>query len=366
MVAVAIADDGTIATITPMEAATDLYLAPGLVDLQVNGYRGIDLNDGALTPERVSALSRALLVHGITRYLPTVITASEPSIVAALGAIAEAVETDRLTRDMVMGIHVEGPFLSPEDGPRGAHPQAHIRPPDITEVDRWQAACGGLVALVTFSPHWESSPKFVSELVARGIRVALGHTHATAEEVHAAATAGAVLSTHLGNGAAALLPRHPNFIWAQLADDRLCASLIADGHHLPADTLKVMMRAKGLERVILVSDTAALGGMAPGLYEQPIGGNVEVTADGRLAIAGTPYLAGAWRNLNENVALAVSMAGLTLDEALGLATVNPARLMGRDATLAIGQRADLIAFRYQSGARTLTIENVWLAGRKEV
>jgi N-acetylglucosamine-6-phosphate deacetylase len=178
--------------------------------------------------------------------------------------------------------------------------------------------------------------------------------------------AGARLSTHLGNGAAAMLPRHPNLIWTQLADDRLTATLIADGHHLPADTLRVFLRAKGLDRAILVSDAAAPGGCAPGIYHSAIGAEVELSADGRLSMRGTPYLAGAARSLSENVALAMRMAGLTLAEALTLATRNPARFAGGGGVLEPGARADLILFDHAPGDARLTLRGVWLAGERVV
>ena len=172
------------------------------------------------------------------------------------------------------------------------------------------------------------------------------------------------LSTHLGNGAAAVLPRHPNFIWAQLADDRLTASFIADGHHLPADTLKSMLRAKGLSRAVLVSDSVALGGMPPGIYEQQIGGRVELSADGRLGIVGTPYLAGAARPLKDGVAMAARSAGLALADALKLATENPGRFVGGRGRLAVGAAADLMRFRWRPGDPTLAIDAGLSTGRE--
>lgn len=344
----------------------DCFLAPGLVDLQVNGYAGFDLNSGAVEPRTVSALARAMLAHGVTSFLPTVITASEEAISQALAAVASARDEDPIVRAMVPGIHVEGPFISPNDGPRGAHPAEHVRKPDIAEVERWQKACGGLVTMITLSPHWPESAAFIAAARDMGITIAIGHTDASAEEVHAAAQAGASLSTHLGNGAAATLPRHPNFIWAQLADDRLTAAFIADGHHLPADTLKAMTRAKGLEKSVLVSDVAALGGLAPGLYAQAIGGQVELTADGRLGIAGTPYLAGAARNLNEDIVSAMALTGLPLADVLRMATENPGRFAGGRGRIAIGGRADFVRFRLVPGRSSLEIVDVWLDGIKVV
>ncbi|KGM33979.1 N-acetylglucosamine-6-phosphate deacetylase, partial [Inquilinus limosus] len=273
--------DGRIAAIEDGPAGETAWLSAGLVDLQVNGFAGHDLNGGGLVPETVARLSAALRRDGVTTFLPTLITAPEASITAALAAIAEARAADPLIAHMIPAVHVEGPHISPEDGPRGAHPRDQVRPPDLAEFDRWQAACGGLVGLVTLSPHHDGAPDYIRGLTARGVLVAIGHTDASPAQIAAAVEAGAALSTHLGNGIAATLPRHPNPIWSQLAEDRLTASFIADGHHLPADVLKAMLRAKGLERAVLVSDAAALGGLAPGLYDQPVGGRVELTADGR-------------------------------------------------------------------------------------
>ncbi|ODT66839.1 MAG: N-acetylglucosamine-6-phosphate deacetylase [Pelagibacterium sp. SCN 63-23] len=356
--------EGRIASIQPASAAATHYVAAGLIDLQINGFAGHDLNDGKVTPETVGALCRTLLSLGVTAFLPTIITASEASIIAALGAIAAARRADPIALAMIPGIHVEGPSIGREDGPRGAHPLAHVRPPSLDEFARWQQACGDLVSMVTLSPDYPEAPAYITELARRGVHVAIGHTGASAEEVHAAIAAGASLSTHLGNGSAAMLPRHPNFLWAQLAADALTATFIADGFHLPADTLKAMLRAKGLERSVLVSDVVALGGMPAGRYANPIGGMVDVRADGRIGVADTPYLAGAGLPLAANVALAIRLAGLSLSQALALASTNPGRFCGRAGTLAIGAPADLICFDWHEGADSLTIRQTFLAGQQ--
>jgi N-acetylglucosamine-6-phosphate deacetylase len=356
--------DGRIAAIEPAELASGPFIAAGLIDLQVNGFRGLDLNDGAVTPARVAALSRMMAGLGVTTYLPTLITASRASLCSAMSAIAEARRQDPLCERMIPFIHVEGPFLAPEDGPRGGHPREHIRPPDLDEVAQWQRASGNLVGKITLSPHHNRIQYFIRALAEQRILVAIGHTSATAEQIRDAVSAGARLSTHLGNGAAATLPRHPNFIWAQLADDRLDAGFIADGFHLPADTFKAMLRAKGLERSYLVSDTTAAGGLPPGIYDQPIGGHVEVGSDGRLSVVGTPYLAGASRPLREDVALAIRMAELTLAEGLQLATLNPGRFVGHRGRLAKGEVADLIVFDWQPDAASLTIRETFVAGER--
>jgi N-acetylglucosamine-6-phosphate deacetylase len=338
----------------------DLWLAPGLIDLQVNGYQGLDFNSEDLTEDIVIELARRVLATGVTAFLPTIITGSEEKITACLRTIASAREREPWLRHIIPGVHIEGPHLSPEDGPRGAHPREHIRPPSMDEFDRWQQACGDLVRLVTISPHWPDAATYIRVLRERGVLVSLGHTNASVEQIHAAVDAGAMLSTHLGNGVAGTLPRHPNLLWAQMADDRLTAMLIADGHHLPADTLKVMLRAKGLNRIILTSDTVSLAGMPPGLYDTPVGGRVELTPEGRLCLPGTQLLAGSVTPLKDSVAL-LANTQLSLAEALQPATENPARVLGRTANLQVGSDADLIRFAWQPGAE-LSIESILLEG----
>ena len=352
--------DGVIAAIVDASSEDSAWLSPGLVDLQINGYLGLDLNADDLTPDTVIDLARRVLSTGVTTFLPTIITASEEKIIACLRAIAAARQINATVRHMIPGVHVEGPHLSPNDGSRGAHPREHIRPPSVAEFDRWQRASGDLVRLVTISPHFEEALHYIAALHARGVLVSIGHTHASPEQIRAAINAGATLSTHLGNAVADPLPRHPNLLWTQLADDHLTAMFIADGHHLPDDTLKVMLRAKGLERSILVSDVVALGGMPPGLYETPVGGLVELTPDGRLSLPGTRFLAGSVAPLKDGVGH-LAATQLSLSEALRLATRNPARLLGRAGELKVGAPADLIRFCWDAGSE-IKIETALVQG----
>ncbi len=341
--------DGRIQSIEAAKHDDEAWLAPGLVDLQINGFGGDDLNGDALDPETVLRLTKKVVATGVTTYLPTIITASEEKIVAALHAIAEARKMDAFAAHLIPAAHLEGPHISAEDGYLGAHPREHVRPPSLAEFDRWQQACGGLVGMVTMSPHYENLTEYISGLVARGVHVAIGHSAATPEQITAAVDAGARLSTHLGNAVPRELPRHPNLLWTQMADDRLTATLIADGHHLPADTLKVMVRAKSVARAILVSDAVALAGMPPGLYDTPVGGRVELHADGRLNLVGSPFLAGATLPLRKMIPKAMMMCGLSLGEALRMATENPGRFAGGRGLLRVGHAADLIRFTTHGG-----------------
>lgn len=351
-----------IAEIAPGPAEETAWLAHGFIDLQVNGYGGCDLNGDTIDADLVVALVERLAATGVTTFLPTLITASESAIIRALRAIAEARASSAPAAHAIPFVHIEGPFLSADDGPRGAHPREHIRPPDLSEFDRWQAASGGLVGMVTLSPHWENATDFIRALASNGVRIALGHTHATAAQIQAAADAGASLSTHLGNGIAGLLPRHPNPIWAQLADDRLTATFIADGFHLPADTLKSMLRAKSIERSIFVSDATALAGMPEGSYSANIGGEVELRADGRLTMKGSDFLAGAALPLKDGIANAVSSSVCTLADAVRMATENPGRLVGDCGVLRVGATADLVRFTLDEESKRMTIETVLVEG----
>ncbi len=357
-------DDGVICAINEEKNPDSGYLGAGLVDLQVNGYGGMDFNAPDIAADMVLAICQKLLALGVTRFLPTIITACETDIVNALKTIAQARDNHPIIGRMVAGVHVEGPAISPIDGPRGAHPLAHVRAPSIAEFARWQEAGQGGVKLVTLAPEHAGAQEYIKALTGQNVHVSIGHTNASADQIAMAVAAGASMSTHLGNGAAAMLPRHPNFIWAQLANERLSAMFIADGHHLPPETFKAMVRAKGVDKSILVSDSVALAGMPPGVYEQVIGGKVELSADGRISMVGTPFLAGAGTPLGANIARAIKMADLSLADALKMATKNPGRFVGGLGRLALGQRADIIRFDWVKDAQSLDIRHVWLAGRQ--
>jgi len=355
--------DGRITAVEEGASNETAWLAPGLIDLQVNGYDGDDFNADALTVEAVQRMALHLLATGVTTFQPTIITASEEKIVHNLRIIAAARKASPLLAYMISSVHLEGPHIATEDGPRGAHPIEYVRPPDLAEFGRWQAASGNLVGMVTLSPHYDNAREYIQALSQQGILVSLGHSGATPDQIHAAAIAGARLSTHLGNGIANALPRHPNLIWAQLAEDRLTVTLIADGHHLPTDTLKVMLCAKTVSRAILITDLVMLAGMPPGKYETPVGGKVELHADGLLNIAGTSFLAGATTTLKDAIAFVAANTGFSLGDALQMTTENPGRFVGDRGVLRVGAPADLIRFRWEEGSSTLAIENIVVQGK---
>ena len=356
-------EHGLIQEIRPGTRDEEAWISSGLIDLQVNGYGGEDANAADADPETIIALTRKVIATGVTTYLPTIITAMEEEIIARLKVVAEARRREQFVADAIPYVHVEGPSISDLDGPRGAHRRESVRPPSVAEFARWQEASDGLVGMVTLSPHYEESAEYIAHLSKRGVHVAIGHTAASKVAIERAVDAGAVLSTHLGNGIGDTIPRHANVLWPQLADDRLTATMIADGHHVPYDMLKVMIRSKGSERSILVSDAVALAGMPAGIYETAVGGKVELHPNGRLSVAGTNFLAGASRPLKDGVARLVSR-GISLPDALRMATENPGKFVGGLGFLRVGAAADLIRFGLEERADSLRIDRVITKGKE--
>jgi N-acetylglucosamine-6-phosphate deacetylase len=357
---IALEFDDRIRGIEPCEPGRDdpLWIAPGFIDIQVNGFAGVDFNNPSASQPEIDHAIRTIAATGVTRCLPTVITGSPDDMLACLRNLRMA----QKTLPPIAGFHVEGPHIGIEDGPRGAHPARWVRPPDIAEFRRWQEATEGNIRLVTLSPHWPDAPAYIETIARAGVTASIGHTGATAEQIAAAVDAGATLSTHLGNGAHAVMRRHPNYIWDQLAEDRLSASFIVDGIHLGQAYLRAALRAKTVARTILVTDASAPAGATPGRYrlgEQ----DADLTPDGRVVLAGTDKLAGSALRMNEGVANLVRLGGLTLAEAIRTATVNPARIIhleGRMKGLQPGDRADLVFFRMTNGA--IDIDSVYLDG----
>ena len=293
----------------------------GFVDLQVNGFAGVDFNDPTTSTEQVLGAVAALRARGVTRFLPTLISSS-PAAFARCAATLLAARTTA-----IVGLHLEGPYISPEDGPRGAHRREDTSAASTDDFTRRQEAARGHIKLVTLAPEVPGALRLIEHLRSAGVRVAIGHTAATPGQIRDAVRAGATLSTHLGNGCAQVLPRHPNFLWEQLAADELTASLIVDGHHLPPATVKVMVRAKTPSRVVLVTDAIAAAGQPPGHYQL---GALKVRLDesGRVAVPGQPNLAGSALSMDRAVANMVRFAGVSIEEALAMASTLPAAYLG--------------------------------------
>lgn len=304
-----------------------LFLSPGWVDIQVNGFAGVNLSAAGLQLEDLLSMNMHLRLEGVAAWCPTLVTGPSQQIEQNLRVILAACRMDPVLDAAIAGIHLEGPFISPEDGARGAHSLAHVHPPDWEEFQRWQAAAQGRIRLVTLAPEAPGAIQFIRQAVRLGITIAIGHTAASTAVIREAVDAGASLSTHLGNGIASQLHRHANPLWDQLADDRLFASLIFDGFHLPPNVMRVVLRAKGIDRCVLVSDAVSLARMPAGIYETPIGGKVELHQNGRLSLYGTEYLAGSASSLKDCIEVAVRMAGCSLAQAVQMASRNPLRVL---------------------------------------
>jgi N-acetylglucosamine-6-phosphate deacetylase len=349
--------------IRPLEDAP--FIASGFIDLQVNGFAGVDYNSPSSTHDQIAHSVRAQFACGVTRFFPTVITGPPEKMTAALRNLASAKESIHEGPAME-AFHLEGPYISPEDGPRGAHPALWVRPPDLDEFLRFQEAARGNIRLVTLSPEWPAAPRFISKMVEQGVVASIGHTRTSSSQIADAVSAGATLSTHLGNGTDAVLPKNSNYIWDQLAEDRLAASFIVDGFHLPSSFLNVALRAKGLERSLLVTDAVMPAGCPPGPYRL---GEVEVELhrDGSVRLAGGSRLAGSALRMEQAIANVMRTASLSLREAVTLATRNPARvgrIASRQRGLNPGDRADLVLFRLDEATGQIHILETFLNGER--
>jgi N-acetylglucosamine-6-phosphate deacetylase len=323
------------------------WIAPALFDLQINGCLGISFNSTSLTAEQVRAVVDECRRHGLGGLLPTVITGSFEAIAHGLATLSQSCESDPVVGQAVPGFHLEGPYISPDDGPRGAHPKERVRDPDLDEFRRWQDAAGGRIRLATLAPERPGALRFIETLSRTGVVVAIGHTAATPVQIRDAVAAGARLSTHLGNGSHAVLPRHDNYVWEQLAMDGLWASLIPDGQHLPDALIKVILRVKTPARTIITCDASALAGLPPGRYRE-WDTDLEVLPTGKVVVSGTPFLAGSGLFTDACIPVVMRAGGVGLREAIDMAGARPRELLGLPKwELAPGSRAPLMLFDWE-------------------
>lgn len=353
--------NGRITSIEPAAGnGSEPYLLPGFIDLQLNGYLGFDFNSPATTPEEILTAIREVRKTGVTSLCPTIITGSADHIEGCIANLVRAIELYPEVDRAVIGLHIEGPYISPEDGPRGAHPLADVRPPDWDEFHRWQELSGGRIRILTLSPEWPGAVEFISRVAATDVVVSIGHTAASPDQIASAVDAGARMSTHLGNGSHAKIDRHPNYIWEQLGNDNLWGCFIVDGHHLPPSVVKCMIRAKSVAHSILVTDAIAAAGLPPGMHRL---GNVEVEVlpSRRVNLPGTPYLAGSVLEMDRAIEMTVAFAGISLEDAVRMATINPARALGVEdeiGSIAVGMRADLLLANWDNATLSIKPETV--------
>lgn len=333
------------------------WVSPALFDLQINGCHGISFNSPELTEADVRHVVEHCRRHGIASLFPTLVTNSFEAIAHGFRTLAASVANDPIVRQSVPGFHLEGPYISGDDGPRGAHPKIHVRSPSVDEFHQWQQAANGMIRLVTLAPELPGALDFISQVSREHVVIAIGHTAASPEQIRAAVLAGAKLSTHLGNGAHANLPRHPNYIWEQLAADELIASIIPDGHHLPASVVKSIIRGKTLSRTIITCDASSLAGSAPGRYRQ-WDSEFEVLDSGKIIVPGTPFLAGSGVFTDRCISTVIEQTGITLQQAIDCASRQPRELFGfAPFELAVGSRDPFMLFDWQLG-KPFTVRQV--------
>jgi len=332
-----------------------------LFDSKVNGFAGVDFNAKDLTPDDVHRAAQAISATGVTTFFPTLITASFERLLHQLKVLKAAIENDPFVSKTCGGIHLEGPYISSAEGPRGVHPVQFIRPPQWEEFERLQEACGGRIRLITLAPEKEGSLHFIEKAVSKGVVVAIGHTEASEEILDAACEAGARLSTHLGNGIGNLILRHRNPFQKQLGMDGLMASIIADGIHLPDYVVKNIVRTKGPERILLCTDAISGASQPPGRYRLT-DLEVETGKDGRTRFVGTDSLAGSTLSMPKAIANVIKFAGIDLRTAIKMATENGRKLFPEMiGMIAPDQPANLVVFRFDGEVK---IEKTILMGEE--
>jgi N-acetylglucosamine-6-phosphate deacetylase len=303
---------------------------PGFVDLQVNGFRGVDFADPDLTEERFAEACHAVLEGGVAAFLPTLITCPVEVCRRNLSLIARAMRRSDL-EGRVLGVHLEGPFISREPGYIGAHPTEHVHFPAPSLLEEMQRWADGAIRLLTMAAELPSAMELAQCARGLGIAVSVGHSHCTQSDLRRLAEAGAAALTHLGNGIPSELPRHDNPIWAGLASDDLTAMIIADGHHLPEPVIRVILRVKGADRTVVVSDLCPIAGLPPGEH-LCFGSRVILEESGRVSLPERDCLAASGNTMLEGMNHLASLGILSEEELLAVGFLNPMRLIGADPT----------------------------------
>jgi len=361
-------ENGKVTRIEPCQQGSpcdfggaDFYVSPGFFDPQVNGFAGVDFNSPRLTLEGLHQAARSIASTGVTCFLPTLITSSQEKMIRQLKIIASALNSDALLRKMCYGIHLEGPYISPEDGPRGVHPREYVRPPQWEELEKFQEACEGRIKCLTLAPEVKGAIPFVKKGVAHGIVIGIGHTHATEKVIEEAVQAGARLSCHLGNATPKPLSRHQNLIRKQLAMDRLMMSIIADGIHLPREVVRDFVQTKGIDGILLTTDCMAAAGASPGRYAL---GEVEVEAgpDGTARSVTTSRLAGSTLTMDRAITNVIQFTGISLPSAIRMATKNGQKIFREvRGEILPGDSADLVLFEYPGKVK---VRSTWIGEEK--
>lgn len=337
--------DGKITQVDTVERS-GWNVSPGFIDMQLNGFHGVDFCGDDLTAEEAVSSLPWIWKTGCTTFCATVITNTFEKQTRSFRVLEEARAQDRRFAATVPCYHQEGPYIS--NGPsHGAHNPLFAKAPDWDEFSRLQEAANGHIGMVTLAPEWPGTAGFIRKAVDSGVLVSIGHTDCAAEDVRRAVDAGATMSTHLGNGCPQMIHRHLFPIWAQLGEDRLTAGLIPDLFHLPAEVLRVFLRVKTLERCVLVTDAVHVAGLAPGRYmlgDSP----VDLDAAGKVTAHRGGGLGGSSVAMNDAIWRFAKATGVSIEDAIGCVTRVPARLLGRYplcSAVEPGQPANLVSWR---------------------
>ena len=301
---------------------------PGFIDLQVNGYLQVDFSDSTLTDEQFAYAASKLLDTGCAAFLPTVITSSPETYRHNFAIIAKAMRRPEFA-GRILGIHAEGPFISDRPGAVGAHTPAFVRRPDPDFLRQMQEWAEGNIRILTIAAENPGAVELTRCAVEMGIVVSLGHQLANREQLIACRDAGATWQTHLGNGMPNEVDRHRNPLLDGLEVDGLSAGIIADGHHLPPDLVKIMLRVKGIDHAVIVSDASSLAGMPPGRYHS-MGNDVVIEPNGYLHNPAKRCLVGSSATITGCVKVLCTIAELTPEDIVRLTFDNPLRLIGVD------------------------------------
>jgi N-acetylglucosamine-6-phosphate deacetylase len=348
--------DGKIRNIKGIAKLTDenakVYIAPGFIDNQVNGFAGVSFAFGEsnLTAEGIEKATRELWKTGVTTYLPTLTTNSREVLLKNFKLLAKAVNDEKILGS-IPGFHLEGPFINPEDGYRGAHPKQFVRLPDWQEFEELNEAAGGKILQVTIAPEMEGAQEFIKNCSANGIITAVGHHNANREQLDLAVENGASIATHLGNGCANMINRHYNPLWPQLSNDSLWISIICDGFHLLPEEVRVFYKTKGTAKTIITSDVTNYATLPPGNYTTQTGETIELTPEGKLHYPAQQVLYGSASPITKGVGNIMKFTGCPLADAIQMASTNPAILykLNDRGKLEAGKRADIILFTLENG-----------------
>tara|TARA_X000001036_G_scaffold210443_2_gene197707 strand:+ start:186 stop:1421 length:1236 start_codon:yes stop_codon:yes gene_type:complete len=337
------------------------YLAPGLIDIQINGYMGVDFSGPDLTVEEIKKATKALWRVGVTSYFPTIITSDFSRMKKNFTILSKAKEDPEIGSSLA-GFHLEGPYISPVDGFRGAHLEKYTRKPNWQEFLILQKAAKNNIRLITVAPELDGAIQFIKKLVNSGVIVSLGHHNGSVSQIKDAVTAGARMATHLGNGCANMINRHNNPIWPQLSNDLITPSIIADGFHLNREEIRTFYKTKGADNTILVSDALDLAGLPPGEYIR--GERKLLLTPNVVKFPDINALAGAASPISKCLEVVMDFTNCSLEDAIKMASLNPAKMFSLNdrGLIKKGKRGDIVLFTMKGDK--IQIKKTFVAGKE--